>query len=273
MKEKEQTVLLEKYEKLKSHIKSLHSVAVAYSGGVDSTLLLFAAREALGNKAIAITACSCLVPQAEQEEANAFCVEQNIPQVVFTFDALSVTDFCENPENRCYLCKQALFRKMLDIMNQRGFQNVIEGSNMDDLRDYRPGMQALKELGIRSPLKETGLYKDEIRSLSKALGLPVWNKPSMACLASRIPYGETITEQKLTMVEQAEQLLHSMGFLQARVRIHGMMARIEVPTQDISLLVQDASRSKINKCLKELGFTYIALDLGGYRTGSMNEAL
>lgn len=266
-----ETSLREKYQRLLSCLRELKSTAVAYSSGVDSTLLLRAAKEALGDRMIAVNAAAPSFPAREMDEARAFCEREGIRYIRMQFDPFSVPDFAENPVNRCYLCKKALFRGIRKIAEENGVQSVCEGSNLDDLGDYRPGLKAIAELGIRSPLREAELHKDEIRALSKELGLPTWNKPSYACLASRFVYGETITPEKLRMVEQAEQLLLDLQFRQMRVRIHGTMARIEVLPEDFGRIMEDSVREQIVRELKSLGFSYVTLDLQGYRTGSMNE--
>ena len=263
-----------KYERLLKYLKSLESVAVAYSSGVDSTLLLYAACEALGrDNVVAITAKSCSFPKREFDETVAFCEEHGIRHEICESEELDIEGFRENPKNRCYLCKRELFEKIGDISRRNNLKYVVEGSNVDDEGDYRPGLMAVKELNVKSPLREVGLYKAEIRELSKKLGLPTWDKPSFACLASRFVYGETINEEKLTMVDKAEQLLLDMGFTQVRVRIHGSMARIEVEPDEISRVVEKENREKISTAFKEFGFSYVTLDLLGYRTGSMNEVL
>lgn len=267
------TAVEEKYNALQKYLKGLGSVAVAFSSGVDSTFLLKAAQEALGDRIIAVTAKSCSFPVRELNEAVAFCKENGIKHVICQSEELEIEGFRQNPVNRCYLCKHELFEKIWDIAREYHIEAVAEGSNMDDNGDYRPGLQAVKELQVKSPLRVAGLYKSEIRELSKKMGLPTWNKQSFACLSSRFVYGETIDEKKLSMVDLAEQLLLDMGFHQVRVRIHGMMARIEVLPEEITEIVKPQNRKIITEKLKEYGFSYVSLDLTGYRTGSMNEGL
>ena len=263
----------DKYRVLQENLKALGSVAVAFSSGVDSTFLLKAAQEALGDKVIAVTASSCSFPKRELEEAKTFCEKEGIRHITVESEELEIEGFCQNPTNRCYICKKELFEKIWDIATKEGLNAVAEGSNMDDNGDYRPGLQAVAELGVKSPLRHSELYKADIRALSKDLGLPTWEKQSFACLSSRFVYGETISEEKLGMVDQAEQLLLDMGFHQIRVRIHGNIARIEVLPEEIARLVEEENRTRIAKQLKEYGFDYVTLDLLGYRTGSMNETL
>ena len=263
----------EKYQKLKDYLVSLNSVAVAFSGGVDSTFLLRVAHDVLGDKTIAVTASSCSFPERELNEARAFCEKNGITHVICPSRELDIEGFRQNPRNRCYLCKHELFEKIKEIAKERGLAAVAEGSNVDDNGDYRPGLKAVEELGVKSPLRFAGLKKEEIRQLSRELGLPTWNKQSFACLASRFVYGETINEEKLSRVDKAEQLLLDLGFHQVRVRIHGAIARLEVLPEELPRIVQEENRHKIYKELKELGFSYITLDLAGYRTGSMNETL
>ncbi|SEQ37284.1 uncharacterized protein SAMN04487884_12754 [Butyrivibrio fibrisolvens] len=262
-----------KLDDLKEYLKSLGSVAVAFSAGVDSTFLLKVAHDVLGDKAIAVTAASASFPRHEYDEADAFCKKEGIRQFIFNSNELESEDYASNPKNRCYYCKHTLFSGLIDIARQNGIEYVAEGSNMDDLGDYRPGLEAVKELGVLSPLRKVGLTKAEIRSFSKELGLPTSDKPSFACLASRVPYGERITAGKLKMVERAENLLAELGLVQYRVRVHGNIARIEVPAGDIAKLVDDSIRSKIVSKFKEFGFSYVTLDMQGYRTGSMNEVI
>lgn len=263
----------DKQEKLEKLLESYKRVAVAFSSGVDSTYLLKMAQKVLGENVIAVTASSCSFPKRELEEAKTFCRENGIRHIVVESEELDIDGFRQNPKNRCYLCKHELFEKILSIAKENGIETVVEASNTDDDGDYRPGLVAVKELGIESPLRRVGLSKKEIREYSKELGLPTWNKQSFACLSSRFVYGETISEEKLAMVDQAEQLLLDMGFHQLRVRIHDKLARIEVQPSEFEKIMQEENRTKIFHELKQYGFTYVTLDLQGYRTGSMNETL
>lgn len=262
-----------KLEHLKEYLKGLGSVAVAFSSGVDSTFLLKVAHDVLGDKAIAITAQSCSFPKRELNEAKAFCEKEGIQHVICQSEELEIEGFSKNPPNRCYLCKKELFEKIGDIAKKNGIEYIAEGSNMDDNGDYRPGLIAVKELGVKSPLCEAKLTKAEIREYSKELGLPTWDKQSFACLSSRFVYGETISEEKLGMVEKAEQLLLDYGFHQVRVRIHGSLARIEIMPEEFPKLLEKNVLEDIAKKFKEYGFTYVTMDILGYRMGSMNETL
>lgn len=262
---------MDKLEALKAYMTELHSVAVAFSGGVDSTFLLKVAHDVLADGAIAVTARSAAFPQRELNEAMAFCRSERIHHIIVDSEELSIEGFSQNPKNRCYLCKHELFEKIRCIAEKNNITHIVEGSNMDDEGDYRPGLQAVVELQVRSPLRHVRLTKDEIRAYSRQLGLSTWAKQSFACLSSRFPYGEEITKQKLEMVDKAEQLLLDLGFHQLRVRIHGEIARIEVLPHEFEQLLH--LREQITGALRGYGFRYITMDLQGYRTGSMNEML
>ena len=265
--------LHEKKQRLEEYLRSLGSVAVAFSSGVDSTFLLKVAHDVLGEKAIAVTACPRSFPRRELDEADAFCRAEGIGHIHVEKDELSIPGFSENPKNRCYLCKRALFTEMLETAKARGFACVAEGSNLDDEGDYRPGLMAIAELGIKSPLRQAKLTKTDIRELSRQLGLPTWDKPSYACLSTRFPYGETITEEKLSMVDRAEQWLMDLGFRQMRVRIHGNIARIEIDRDQFEKIIRPEIASQLDRYFHELGFLDVTLDLGGYVMGSMNKTL
>ena len=263
----------EKMSRLRSALRELGSAAVAFSAGVDSTFLLRAAHEELGDHAVAVTVRSPLIPRHELEDAVAFCRAEGIRHEIIDFDALAVPVVAANPPDRCYHCKKAIFGRILEFARTQGLAAVMEGSNTDDDGDYRPGRRAIAELGIRSPRREAGLSKADIRALSREMGLSTWSKPSFACLASRFPYGERITAAGLERVERAERWLREAGLdlEQLRVRAHGDMARIEVPPDDIARVAAHAA--EISTAFKEFGFAYVTLDLQGYRTGSLNEVL
>ncbi len=256
----------EKFFKLKKYLRGLESLAVAFSSGVDSTFLLKVAHDELGEKVLAITANSNFFPRREIDEAKNFCEREKIRQIIFNANDLKEIE--NNPPNRCYLCKKNIFAQIKKIAAENKIFHVAEGSNMDDNNDYRPGMKAIAELEIKSPLRTAELYKNEIRELSRKLNLPTADKPSFACLASRFVYGEKITPEKLSQVEKAEEFLREKNFKQFRVRIHGNLARIEILPTDLEKILP--VREEIVKNLKNFGFDYVSLDLQGYRTGSMN---
>jgi len=265
--------LQDKLKQLEQHIKQMGSLAVAYSGGVDSTFLLKVAQDVLQDLVIAVTARSSTYPEREFKEAAKFVRIAGIRQIVLEFEELDIKDFADNPPNRCYLCKYELFSRIKEVAGKHNIKFIAEGSNIDDLGDYRPGMQAIKELRIISPLKDAGLGKDAIRILSKQMGLSTWDKPAFTCLASRFPYGEKITREKLAMVDRAERYLLELGFKQVRVRHHGDTARIEVAQAERPRFFDLELMDNVYKLFREIGFAYTSLDLKGYRTGSMNEVI
>jgi uncharacterized protein len=258
---------------LKAYLNNLNSVAIAFSSGVDSTFLLKVAHDVLGDQIVAVTARSCSFPVRELKEAEEFCRKEGIRHIIVDSEELDIEGFRHNPRNRCYLCKHELFTKIIAIAQENHLAYVAEGSNMDDNGDYRPGLKAVAELHVVSPLRYVGLYKEEIRQLSKELGLATWNKQSFACLSSRFVYGEEISREKLSMVDKAEQFLLDMGFTQLRVRIHGTIARIEVGQDEILRLAAPEIRRQVSEALHGLGFSYVTLDMDGYQTGSMNRTL
>jgi uncharacterized protein len=262
-----------KRQALVEALGKLDSLLIAFSGGVDSTFLLAVAHERLGSNITAVTATAPFYPSRETLEAIDFARQRGIEHLVIPSEAGNLPAFRSNPPDRCYHCKTFLFTKLKHIAEQRGIRHIAHAANVDDTEDYRPGSKAAEEAGVLSPLLDAGLNKEEIRLLSREMGLPTWNKPAMACLASRIPYGEPITEEKLKMIEAAETFLASKGFRQFRVRCHGSLARIEVAKEDFSKIAAEPLREAIVSKLKEIGFLYVSLDLEGYVTGSLNRSL
>lgn len=265
--------LQKKLENLKKYIDGLGSLAVGFSGGVDSSLLTAIAHEVLGDRLIAVTGADASVPKRELKEAMAFCKERGIRHIVCKVDPLKEEGYRNNSPDRCYFCKHGIFTEVRKIAVENGIEYMAEGSNMDDIGDYRPGLRAAAELFVKSPLREAGLTKSEIRIISRAMGLPTWSKPAYACLASRFVYGEEITEEKLHMIDRAEQFLIEYGFFEERVRMHGNIARIEVPPEDIPGLVADEIREAVYDKFREIGFLFVTLDMKGYKSGSMNATM
>ena len=265
--------LVEKKNKLTARLKTFDSLAVAFSGGVDSSFLAAVARKVLGAKMVALKAVSPIHPQREHRAALKLAGSFDIPLVVIETEELKVPGFSDNPADRCYLCKKYLMSLMTEQAGEMGFAHIAHGANMDDLRDYRPGFKAAGELGIAAPLIDAGLTKADIRTLSRKMGLPTWNRPSMACLASRVPYRTPLSVRVLAMVEQAESVLHDLGVEACRVRHHGNVARIEIDPGQIPRLAENNVRASLVRKLRAIGYDYICLDLEGYVQGSLNREL
>jgi uncharacterized protein len=262
-----------KYDRLRETCRALGSTLVAFSAGVDSTLLLRVCFDELGDRAVAVTAVSESYPSHELAQAKRLARDIGCRLVLVETNELQDENYASNPSNRCFYCKQELFDTIFPVAEREGLATVVYGANLDDTGDYRPGMQAAKQMGARAPLLEAGLGKPEIRAISRFLGLETWSKPAFACLSSRIPYGERVTEEKLQQIDQAELFLVEEGFRQVRVRHHGEMARIEVPPAELARFFETGRNERVARRLKALGFRYVTLDLQGYRSGSLNEAL
>ncbi len=263
--------LQHKYDILQGKLKEIPGLAVAFSGGVDSAFLLYAAHQALNDQVIALTARMVSVGEDENRAVVSFCEQYQIRQFFLDVDVLGIEGYAQNPKNRCYLCKKEIFGRIIQAAQEYGVHVVAEGSNLDDQSVYRPGLRAIRELGVISPLQEAGLKKSEIRSLSREFGLKTWDKPSLSCLATRFPYGEQLTEEKFSRVASAEKMLRDFGFSQIRVRVHGSMARIELLPEEFGKLLDEKTREEILAQFSSLGFLCVTLDLKGFRSGSMDE--
>ena len=265
--------LEQKEQRLRALVRSYDSLIVAFSGGADSAYLAYVAHSELGGRALAVTGDSASYPTFQRELADRLTKQFGIPhEIVFT-EEFEDRNYTSNPPNRCYYCKNELYTKLAELAQTRGFATICDGSNADDVGDYRPGRQAAREIGVRSPLEDCGLTKAEIRELSRRAGLPTWNEPASACLSSRVPYGQVVTIEKLSMVDKAEIALKELGFRQVRVRHHGEVARIEIAEEELPRALDSEMAGRMSAALKALGFRYVALDLEGYRTGSLNEVL
>ncbi|MFL2759872.1 MAG: ATP-dependent sacrificial sulfur transferase LarE [Dehalococcoidia bacterium] len=263
----------EKRQQLVNIINDMGSVIVAYSGGVDSAFLAAVAHEVLGDKALSVTANSPSLAPSELEDAIALATDQEIHYEIIETKETEREDYQANNPDRCFFCKDELYSHLIKFADQRGYTVITNGTNVDDLGDYRPGLEAAKQYGVRSPLVEADLTKQDIRDLSKEMGLPTWDKPAQACLSSRIPYGTMVTVEALTRIAKAEHFLRSKGFKQLRVRHHETVARIEIEPKDFQALLDESVRNEITEYFKSIGYSYVTMDMNGFRSGSLNEIL
>ena len=263
-----------KHQHLQNLLKEMGRVLIGFSGGVDSTLLLKVAKDVLVDEVLAVTALSETTPRHERLDAERLATELAVEHLLVNTHEMQIPEFIKNPENKCYICKKDRFGALVDLARKKACRFVLDGGNLDDYSDFRPGIKATKELGVRSPLAEAGFTKQDVRALSKQLGLSTWNKPSYACLASRIPYHRAITAEKLRQVDAGEEYLRNLGLSgQVRVRHHDEIARLEIEAKDLSQLMQSALRNQVVRHFRGLGFTYVTLDLEGYNMGSLNRAV
>ncbi len=265
--------LEQKREKLYAILRSMDRLMVAYSGGTDSAYLAWAAREALGDKALAVTADSASIPESHKRDAEQFVARYSIPHQYIETQEFDNPDYARNDANRCFHCKDELFTRLKQIGDELGYEHIVYGVNLDDTKDFRPGQRAAKEHGVRAPLLEAELTKAEIRELSRLAGLPTWNRPASACLSSRIPYGTAVTKENVKIVESGEEALRDLGFTVFRVRYHGELVRIEVGPDELPRALTPEMAQQFTKIFRQLGFQYVTLDLEGYRQGSLNEVL